>query len=116
MQDADYPALLLLNAVFGACYTSKLFLHVREERSLCYYASSSLEKYKGLMVVNSGVDFAQFETARDAILAELDACRRGEISDYELESARKQCLLPALEHGHAVASGRFLYRQRRGKN
>ena len=90
--DADYPALMLLNAVFGSGMTSKLFVNVREKLSLCYYASSAVEKYKGLMLVSSGVEFDRYETAKDAILGELEACRRGEISEAELESARRGIL------------------------
>lgn len=71
--DPDYPALVLLNSVYGSGVTSKLFVNVREKRSLCYYASSAVEKFKGLMIVSSGISFDQYETARDAILAELDA-------------------------------------------
>ncbi len=92
LTDADYPALVLLNAVYGAGTTSKLFVNVREKRSLCYYASSSIEKYKGVMLVSSGVAFENYETAKQAILAELEACKRGEISAQELESARRQVL------------------------
>lgn len=92
VEDADYPALLLLNAVYGAGVTSKLFVNVREKLSLCYYASSSLEKYKGVMVISSGVDFQNFETAKTAILKELDDCKQGVISSEELESARRTVL------------------------
>ena len=53
--DEDYPALMLLNAVYGGTTTSKLFLNVRERLSLCYYASSGLMKYKDVMLVSSGV-------------------------------------------------------------
>lgn len=88
----DYPALLLLNAVFGSGTTSKLFVNVREKLSLCYYASSSIDKYKGIMLISSGIASENYETARTAILAELEACRRGEISSEELESARRQVL------------------------
>lgn len=92
VNDPDYPALLLLNGVYGAGLTSKLFVKVREKLSLCYYASSSLDKYKGVMLVSSGIAFENYETAKRAILGELDACRRGEITDQELESARRQML------------------------
>ena len=87
--EESYPALLLLNAVYGGTTTSKLFLNVREKLSLCYYASSQLEKFKGLMLVSSGVEFANFEAARDEILAQLDQCRSGSIEDWELEGARR---------------------------
>ena len=53
--DADYPALLLLNAVYGSSMTSKLFVNVREKLSLCYYASSAIEKNKGIMLISSGM-------------------------------------------------------------
>lgn len=89
VSDPDYPALLLLNTVFGGSVTSKLFLNVREKRSLCYYASSSLEKFKGLMLVSSGVAFENYETAKQAILHELDACKNGEITEEELDRARR---------------------------
>lgn len=86
--DSRYPALMLLNTVFGAGMTSKLFMKIREEMSLCYYASSSLDRLKGVMIVSSGIEFEKYEVARDGILTQLDACKTGEITMDELESAR----------------------------
>lgn len=87
--EEDYPALVMCNAIFGGTTLSKLFLNVREKLSLCYYASSMLEKMKGLMLVSSGIEFDKYETARDEILAQLEAIRRGEVEDWELEGARR---------------------------
>lgn len=87
--DAEYPALLLMNTVFGGGVSGKLFRHVRERLQLCYYASSAVEKYKGLMVVSSGVDFCNCEVAKEEILRQLEACRNGEITAEELEQARQ---------------------------
>ena len=87
--DAEYPALMLFNAVFGGTTTSKLFLNVREKLSLCYYASSQVEKFKGLMLVSSGVEFDKREDAQNEILAQLEKCRRGEMEPWELEAARR---------------------------
>ena len=96
--DPEYPAALLMNAVYGAGVTSKLFVNVREKRSLCYYANSSLEKFKGVMVVSSGIAFDQFETAKAEILRQLELTRSGEITEEELESARTY-LLSSLKTG-----------------
>ena len=85
----DYPALLLANAIFGGTTTSRLFLHVREKLSLCYYASSQLEKLKGVMLVSSGVEFDKVGEARAEILSQLEACRKGAFEDWELEGARR---------------------------
>lgn len=87
--EEDYPALLMLNAVFGGTSLSKLFMNVREKLSLCYYASSALEKMKGILWVSSGIEFEKYEQARDEILAQLEAVRRGEIEPWELEGARR---------------------------
>ena len=90
--DADYPALLMLNTIFGGGITSKLFCKVREEMSLCYYAISSIEKFKGVMIVSSGVEFEKLETAEKEILRQLDDCRNGVISEYEFTSAKNYLL------------------------
>jgi len=87
--EEEFPALLLCNSIFGGSTLSKLFMNVREKLSLCYYASSGLEKMKGLVLVSSGIEFDKYETARDEILAQLEAVRRGEIEDWELEGARR---------------------------
>ena len=47
--DPRYPALVLAATVFGGGATSKLFTNVREQMSLCYYASASFEKFKGVL-------------------------------------------------------------------
>ena len=93
--EEEYPALVMCNAIFGGTPLSKLFLNVREKLSLCYYASSVLEKMKGLVLVSSGIEFDKYQQARDEILAQLEAIRRGEIEDWELEGARR-----ALISGH----------------
>ncbi len=87
--DGDYPAMALFNAVYGGTTTSKLFMNVRERLSLCYYASSGLMKYKGILMVSSGVEFDKFQAARDEILAQLRACQEGNFDDQELEGARR---------------------------
>ena len=87
-KDPRYPALVLAATVFGGGATSKLFTNVREKMSLCYYASASFEKFKGVLSVSSGVEFSKLETAKTEILRQLEACKAGDITDDELESAR----------------------------
>ena len=87
--EEDFPALYLATAVFGGTTLSKLFMNVREKLSLCYYASATLERMKGLVLVSSGIEFGKYQTAKDEILAQLEAVRRGEIEDWELEGSRR---------------------------
>ncbi len=88
MEEPDLAALYVFNAAFGGGTTSKLFMNVREKLSLCYYASSLVDVHKGLLLVSSGIEFSNFEAAKGEIFAQLEAMRRGEISQEELEAAR----------------------------
>ena len=87
--EEDCPALAVCSAVFGGTSMSKLFMNVRERLSLCYYASSALEKQKGLMIVSSGIEFKNYETAKSEILTQLEDVKAGKIGDDELEGARR---------------------------
>jgi len=89
MEKPDYPALIVLNSLYGGSITSKLFLNVRERLALCYYASSMIEKHKGVMLVASGVEFSKFDTALDEIMSQLDLVKKGDVSDWELTSAKR---------------------------
>lgn len=88
----DYPALLLGNALFGGSSNSRLFLHVREKLSLCYYASSTYHRKKGLITVSSGIEFENYRKACDEILSQLESVRQGRLEDWELEAARSTLL------------------------
>lgn len=86
--DPDYWALLLMNGVLGGFPHSKLFRNVREEAGLCYDASSSIDRFKGLLFMSAGIDAKNREQTRAMCLEQLEAIRRGEIDDEELESTR----------------------------
>jgi len=86
--DKDIFALILGNAIFGGGAQSKLFNNVREKLSLAYYASSSLNKSKGFMVVNAGIEFSNFEKAYNEILLQLEEMKNGNIEDLEFEASK----------------------------
>ena len=85
----DYPALIVFNSIYGGGATSKLFLNVREKLSLCYYASSIIDRNKGVMIVASGVDFDNFDKALAEILNQLDNVKGGIIEEWEFISAKR---------------------------
>ena len=88
----DSAALLLGNTLFGGSSNSKLFLNVREKLSLCYYASSLYHRQKSLITVSSGIEFENFQKAYDEIMAQLDAVRKGDLEDWELDGAKSTLL------------------------
>ena len=83
----DLPAAIVMNAMYGGTSNSKLFLNVREKLSLCYYASSSYHRQKGLLTVASGIEFADYQRACDEILAQLEDMRAGRWEDWEFSAA-----------------------------
>ena len=87
--EREFPAMLLCNSVFGGSTLSKLFMNVREKLSLCYYASSAFDRLKGVVLVSSGIEFDKYQQARDEIFAQLEAVKRGELEQWELEGSRR---------------------------
>jgi predicted Zn-dependent peptidase len=47
---------VVANEIFGGSSNSLLFSAMREEEGLCYYVSSILYRYKGLMVIQAGIN------------------------------------------------------------
>jgi predicted Zn-dependent peptidase len=86
---AEQPALQVFNALFGASHASRLFREVRERRSLCYSIVSGTDVHKSVLTVNAGVGWDRAEEVLEAVLAELEACSRGEIPQADLEAARR---------------------------
>lgn len=86
--DVSLP-LMVATDIFGGGPYSRLFANVREKMSLCYYCSASTIRQKGLVTVDSGVEAENAEKAQKEILAQLDAVKKGEFTDFEFEASLK---------------------------
>lgn len=89
MENPNEAAVRVFNAVYGGCVTSRLFANVRERLSLCYYADSSVDLFKGLLTVSSGIAFDKYRSALKEILAQLETIKAGEFTPKELDAARR---------------------------
>ena len=89
LKSPQYPAMQVLNVLYGGGMTSKLFQNVREKLSLCYSVGSSYYGSKGILTVSAGIDFDKEADAREEILRQLQLCREGTITQEELVSARE---------------------------
>ena len=85
----DYYPLVVYNGILGGDTHSKLFQNVREKASLAYYAQSVLEKYKGLMIVMSGIEAENRQKAEEIILKQVEEMRKGNISKDEIDATKK---------------------------
>jgi predicted Zn-dependent peptidase len=88
--DPDRWALDLLSAVLGDGMGSRLFLELRERRSLAYDVSTFASTYAdcGTFGVNAGFDPEQAEAVVRAILEQLERVVQEPIGAPELERAR----------------------------
>ncbi len=84
----ETTAMRLMCAILGGSAHSKFFRNVREKQSLCYYCVSRYYRVKGIMTVESGVEFENIEKTKNACIAELEAIRRGDITDDEIKFAK----------------------------
>jgi predicted Zn-dependent peptidase len=83
-----YPALVIMNALFGGSAVGKLFKVVREKASLCYAIHSAVERTKGLLLVHAGIDAANYARARRLILKQLADLKAGRTTGEEVALAR----------------------------
>lgn len=107
-----YYSLMVGNSIFGGGPHSKLFNNVREKESMCYYAHSTLEKSKGLVLVSSGIELDLYEKALKLVTKELDDVKNGNFSDKDIENAKKS-ILNTFRASHDSISGEsdFTYNQ-----
>lgn len=94
--DADYPALLMANYLFGGSTSSRLWTRVRETEGLSYDVRSSIDWNR--IEANStwavSAIFAPQNRAKveAAVMAELDKARREGFNQAEFEAGRKGLL------------------------
>lgn len=104
LSDSNFHVFSMLNELYGGSVSSKLFMNVREKLSLCYYCQSIPESLKGVMIVTAGIENSNREVAQNEILAQLECIRNGDITDEELENARRSLENAYLEINDSAAS------------
>lgn len=92
MNNPNYAEIMLFNSIYGGSVNSKLFLNVREKLSLAYQVSSVVERHKGIMLVQAGIEFDKYNTARREILSQLNAVIAGEVEPVEFLNAQKSAV------------------------
>lgn len=89
LSDGDFHKFSVFAEIYGGGQSSKLFMNVRERLSLCYYCSLASLSQKGIMLVLSGIESDNREKAQNEILHQLESIKEKNISDEELENAKK---------------------------
>ena len=87
-RDEHYFAALVFNELFGGSPLSKLFMNVREKASLAYYASSSLDTFRGVLKVQAGIDGQNHDQVLQIIADQLTAIQQGDFEDDLVEQVK----------------------------
>lgn len=89
--EEDYPALILLNIILGACgLSSRLFLELRDKKGLAYVVRSTYETYKlfGNFMIYIATEPKNIEVSLDGFNAEIEKIRTIPVSEKELNDAK----------------------------
>ncbi len=77
------------NSLLGGSANSKLFQNVREKASLAYTASSSYVMFKSNILINCGIEIANYEKALEIIKSQLEDMRKGKFTNEDIENSKK---------------------------
>jgi predicted Zn-dependent peptidase len=90
----DYPALVLLNHIFGGYFGSRLMKNIREDKGLTYGIHSSISnlKHDAFFVIGADVNRINKDIAIAEIRKELDTLRNKIVGGQELQTAKSHLL------------------------
>ncbi len=98
LRHPDVPVLDVLSVLLGSGRSSRLYQEVREKQGLVHYADAWTYNpgNPGLFGMSAMVDADKFESARDALLAEVEKLKHAPVSGAELQKAVKQFISATL--------------------
>jgi predicted Zn-dependent peptidase len=88
-EDRLYNGLIVASDILGGGPNSKLFRNVREKESLAYYITSTIYKYKSIMLIDGGIEFNNFEKTIDIVKEQLEEMKHGNFTDEDIEVSKK---------------------------
>lgn len=87
-----YHPLVVYSNILGGGPNSKLFKNVREKESLCYYIFSRVEKFKSLMMIGSGIEFANYDKAVALMKEQMTKMNQGDFTGEDIDSAKSSII------------------------
>lgn len=87
--DSLWYALVLFTSVLGQCPNNLLFETIREKHSLCYEIHTSLIRFDGLLLIQTGLRKEHYTRVRALIDQQIDRISHQDYADSVLEHAKK---------------------------
>lgn len=104
--DKDFTVQAALNVAVGGGMSSRLFQSVREQQGLAYSVYSAPNGYRNIGTLNIFLNISETNTLRslEAVKKELDAFKRGGITEEELNRTKVQLKSALVFAGESVQS------------
>ncbi|HFU4449225.1 insulinase family protein [Streptococcus suis] len=99
--DVNYPALLVFNGLLGAFSHSKLFMNVREKKSLAYTIGSQISIFSGMLKIYAGINRKDKLKAIKLIRQQVMALKQGKFTEDDLNLTKNM-----LVHSATLAQDR----------
>lgn len=87
--EEDKLAVSLYNTILGGGANSKLFQNVREKASLAYSAGSSYIRRQNTILVQTGIEIANYDKALEIIKQQIQEMKNGNITNDEFNAAKE---------------------------
>ena len=87
--DKLYNGLIIASDILGGGPNSKLFKYVREEASLAYYIGSKVYKYNSIMLIDSGIEFENFQKTIEIIRKQIEDMKAGKFTEEDMDVSKK---------------------------
>ena len=84
--------LNIYNMILGGGFNSKFMQEIREEESLAYYITSSINKADSTMLIQSGISYKNYHKVVSKVKDIMKRISKGDISDEEIKSAKIEYL------------------------
>lgn len=97
MGDPESYAAVLFNEIFGGSSVAKLFMNVREKKSLCYYCYSSSSSATGVIMIACGIKAENRDVAYAEIEAQLCEMQKGNFTEEDIETAKRTLISSAMQ-------------------
>ena len=76
------------NYILGGSTESNLFKTVREENSLCYYITSSMQPLLNIGLIRAGINAKDYDRVKELIYKEIDNISEGNFEDSKIDNAK----------------------------
>lgn len=83
----------VFNTLFGGGANSFLMRYVREEQSLCYYINSYINRMDNIVLVNSGINYENYDVVVNLIKEILGRIIEGKFTIKDLDEAKMELLI-----------------------